>query len=369
MSTLLLSDIVQVNVLINQGISVRSGFNEGLIVGKSTIISAVTRVVEYASLAAMIAGGWAGSEPEYLAAQKYFAQIPAPQKVAIGRWDGTGAETSAQAITACRAANSTWYACLVCGAAKADIVGVAGIIETAVPSSVQFYTTSDNDAKAGTEGNVFDALADLSYRRSIGQWSTTADAAAAIMGYAMGANTGLANSAYTLAYKSEVGVTADTLTSAEVAFIKGDNGNCYINRGNQYNLFEQGMMADGSYFDEVINLDILVNSIQLNVMDLLTGVPKVPQTEGGVALLVDAISQPCKTAKETGFIAPGIWTAAPVLTLNTNDMLSDGFLVLADTISNQSSNDRAARKAPPIYVPIKLAGAIEHVVISITVNR
>ena len=55
--------------------------------------------------------------------------------------------------------------------------------------------------------------------------------------------------------------------------------------------------------------------------------------------------------------------------LSTNDYLPDGYLALADSLETQSAADRAARKAPNIYLPIKLAGAIQSVVVSINVNR
>lgn len=370
MATLPLNDIVNIVVNVSPtAVAARSGFNLGLIIGKSTIISAVTRVKVYASLNAMTSDGWQGTEPEYLAAQRYFAQDPAPIKVAVGRWDGTGTETAVQAVTACRNSNTDWYACMICGVVKADILAVAAYIETASPASAFFYTTADVDVLAGTEGNVMETLKTSSYRRTIGQYSTQTDAVASILGYAMGANTSLSNSAYTLAYKSEPGVTTETLTETQVGVIKGNNGNVYISRGSSYNFFEQGTMANGTHFDEVINLDMLSNSIQIAIMNILSSLPKVPQTEDGVSMLVNAISAVCNNYRDTGFIAPGVWNAAPILSLSTGDMLSNGYLVLADKIANQSESDRTARKSPPIYVALKLAGAIENATINVLVNR
>lgn len=368
MLTLPISDIVQVSVVLSPVAAVRSGFNLGLIIGTGTVISAVDRVKLYSGTDSMITDGFTADMDEYKAAQLYFSQFPAPTRVAIGRWDNTGEETALEAVQACRAANTEWYACTLCGAVKADIEAIAAYIETAKPSSVFGYTTADVDVPVNTAGNIMETLKAASYRRTFGQYSTGADSIAAIIGYAMGANTGVANSAYTLAYKKEVGVTPEALTETEVTTIKGINGNIYINRGTSYNLFEQGVMADGSHFDDVINLDMLVNDVQLSVMDLLAGVSKVPQTEGGVTLIVSAITGPCNDALNRGFIAPGVWNAAPILTLGTGDTLSKGYLILSETIDGQSESDRSLRIAPPIYICCKLAGAIEHVVISIQVN-
>lgn len=369
MSTLPLNNIVSVIVQVSPTAAVRLGFNLGLIIGKSTIISATDRIEIYTGTDDMLEAGFTSEMPEYKAAQLYFSQNPKPTQVAIGRWDGTGSETALQAVQACRTANTNWYACTVCEAAKADILDIAPYIETATPDSVFGYTTADPDVPINTAGNVMATLKTANYRRTFGQYSTHPDAIAGILGYAMGANTGLANSSYALAYKQEVGVTPEVLTNSQTLTIKGLNGNIYVNRGNTYNLFEQGVMADGTHFDEVINLDMLKNDIQLAVMDSLTSVPKIPQTEGGVTLLVLAITGPCDKAVNRCFIAPGVWNAPPVLSLNTGDMLSKGYLILSETIDSQSQADRSNRIAPSIYVPIKLAGAIEHVMIQVQVNR
>lgn len=369
MSTLPLSDIVNISVVVSPVATIRNGFNLGLIVGTSTHISASDRVKVYTGIEGMIADGFLSTEAEYKAATLYFSQNPKPTKLAVGRWDTTGSETALQAITVCRVKNTDWYACYLCGAAKADIEALAPYIEAASPESAFFYTTADADVLTGTAGNVMLDLKAAGYKRTIGQYSTSPDAAAAIMGYAMGANTGLANTAYTLAYKSEVGVTPEVLTEDQVAIIGNQNGNYYVNRGNTYNLFQQGIMANGMNFDEIIGLDMLVNDIRLAVMDLLTGVAKVPQDEGGVTSLISAITEPCEAAFTRGFLTKGTWNAPSILNLSTGDTLSRGYVILAESISSQSSSDRSARIAPPIYVCVKLAGAIEFVAIQVNVNR
>lgn len=360
---------MQLTISVSPKSTVGSGFNTGLIIGKSTVISKTDRVKTYNDVSSMLADGFATTDPEYKAALLYFAVNPRPNKVVIGRWDGTGTETALQAVTACRNANSDWYACTICGAAKADIIAVAAYIEASTPKSVLFYTTADADVKAGTAGNVTLALKGANYKRTIGQYSTTADAVASIMGYAMGANTGTANSAYTLAYKKEPGVTVEALTATELSSIKGANCNTYINRGSTYDVFEQGIVADGTSFDEIIGLDILADDIQKAVMDVLTQYPKVPQTEEGMGLLYNAINSPCLNARTVGFLAPGVWNGPNVLNLRTGDTLSQGYTIQSESIASQSVSDRQNRIAPPIYVAVKLAGAVEHVVITVNVDR
>lgn len=371
MATLSLNDIVEVTVTVGPVSSVRTSFNLGLIVGNSTVISTTSRVKVYQKIADMTADNWLGTEPEYLAAQKYFSQTPRPHKLAVGRWDTTvGApETAAQAVAKCREANTEWYVCTVCEAEKADIIEVAEYIESAEPQSAYFYTTSDSAVLANTAGNIVETLKSNSIHRTLGQYSTTTDAVVAIMGYAMGANKQTSNSAYTLAFKKEVGVTTEHLTSSQVVAIKNLNGNVYINRGSVYNLFEDGKMADGTYFDELLNLDMLTNGIQTAVVNALTTEPKVPQTDDGMDKLLNYITAPLEKARLIDFISPGVWTTSGILTVSTGDVLSRGYVILADTIANQSQEDREARKSPPIYILAKLAGAIQYVSIGVYVNR
>jgi len=368
MATLPLNDIVDVSVSVGPVSAIRTSFNLGLIIGKSTIISTTDRVKTYSKLPDLTASGWTGEEPEYLAAQKYFSQSPKPNEVAIGRWD-EATETGVQAVTACREKNPEWYACSVCEVEKADIIEIASYIDAATPTSAYFYTTSDSDVKAGTAGNVMETLKKSGVHRSIGQYSTVDDAVVAIMAYAMSANTQMSGSAYTLKYKAEVGVTTENLTATQVIIIKNNNGNIYINRGSVYNMFEDGITADGTHFDELINLDVLTNNIQVAVTNGLVSSSKVPQTDPGVDMLLNYITAPLETAKDIGFIAPGVWKTAPILTVSTGDTLPRGYVILAGTIADQSQADREARKAPPIYILAKLSGAIESIAIKVYVNR
>jgi hypothetical protein len=367
-----LSDVVNVSISVSPISAVRSGFNLGLIIGTSAVISKATRIKVYSTLEEMIADGFAIESVEYKAANLYFSQSKRPSKVVIGRWDitpVTGDATALEALTDCRAKNSDWYGFTICDATKADIIACAAYAETMIPEGIQFYTTADADVPLGTAGNVMLTLKTSAYKRSLGQYSTTPYAVSAIMGYAMGANTGEINSAYTLAYKQEVGVTPEDIDVTELTNITNANGNVYINQGISYNVFRQGEVASGVSFDEVLGIDVLSNDIQLAIMDLLAGQSKVPQTEGGVSLLVNSINSPCIKALGKGFITPGIWNGPQILGLEPGDTLAQGFMILAEPIATQSQADRDARKSPPIYVAVKLAGAIEFVLISVSINR
>ena len=287
----------------------------------------------------------------------------------------TRTETPLEAFTACRQANGEWYIGTICASlTDTQILEVAQYVEGCTPDSMFGFTTDEAAVCDPTDGGIFSELQSRMYRRTIGQYSTShPDAIAAIIGWAMGAMTGTANSAYTLAYKSEVGVQAEnyvqTFTTNKVNALKSFNGNVYINRGSYYNIFEEGKVFDGSWFDEIIYLDKFKNDCQLSIMDILVADPKVPQTESGMSRIKNAIKEECEGINRIGFIAAGVWKSRDMLDLKYGDTLPAGYMIQSEPINEQTQADRDARKAPPIYVSLKLAGAIHHVTVQVDVNR
>lgn len=86
------ADFIQVSVAASTGAVAARQFNQGLLVGSSPRIPSYgtnPRLRQYASQTAMVADGFLVTDPEYIAAGLYFAQVPAPQFVWIGRQDLT----------------------------------------------------------------------------------------------------------------------------------------------------------------------------------------------------------------------------------------------------------------------------------------
>ena len=277
-------------------------------------------------------------------------------------------ETITEYLTACRQANDEWYCVSVCSAiTDSEIIAGAQYCESCSPSALFCFTTSEADALTSNP-NIFASLKTLGLRRCFGQYSTQhLDAVCAIIGWVMGIIT--KNVSFTLAYKPEVGVNVeDSISKTGFNQLNNNNGNVYDQRGT-YKIFEQGKMADGSYFDEIIQLDKYQLEMQNAIMDLLTTNTKIAQTEAGMTLLISTINKICNNMFNAGFIAGGVWKGKKILNLETGDSIPNGYLVQAESIDSQSQIDREARKAPPIYVSLKLAGAIHYVTIIIDVNR
>lgn len=279
-------------------------------------------------------------------------------------------ETPVEALQANRAFNTEWYAAaFTMELSKEQTLALALSTESAANVSTLFIICGADDVLNGVEGNMFEALKAGKYCRTIGFASKKNYTHIGAMAYAMGQTKDTAGSSYTLALKNLPGCTVDNFTSQQVSKVESYFGNVYINRGAAYDMTENGTCFSGDYYDEIIQLDKLANRIQTSVMDLLYSLPKVSQTEPGLSKITTKISQACEEAIRIGFIAGGTWTGPDILTLATGDTLPLGYVVLAESFEEQSTADREARKAPNIYVPIKLAGAIQSVVIEIPVNR
>ena len=368
-TTLNLSNIINITEYISPLSAPRATFNQLLVIGNSGVIPTSERLRQYTSADDMLTDGFTLASKEYLAALVYFAQSPAPSILWVGAQGVSPAESPLEAIVACRAAGNAWYVGVCLEADTADHLDIAAWVETALPTSIYAYTSADADCITNAGTDIGTQLKALSYKRTIGQYSTDAYAIVAIMGYAMGANNGLNNSAYTLMFKGEVGIDVEDLTQTEVGYLSTHNLNCYVNYANYYNIFQTGVMANGYFFDEVLNLDMLRNDIQLNLMDTLYQTTKVPQTDPGQTMLLLQCNAACELAVARGFLAPGLWTGVQVLNLKYGDTLTKGYLCQSEAFSKQSAADRQARKSMPIYVAIKEAGAIHSIVIGVYVNR
>lgn len=348
----------------------RNGFNIGAIIGKTAVINTNTRVKAYGGADEMLEDGFALTDALYLGAVEYFKQqdnlgasLSEIYIIAVG-----DDETYVSALTDARAKSSQWYGFTTCEEiSDTDIEAIADAVE-AMEATMYLGVTKSANILTGADTNIIKKINAKKYDRTIITWHENALFGCGLLGYAMGANTGLINSAYSLKYKQISGQVASDLKTSEVNFIEQYYGNCYVTRADAQ--YEQGTCASGTWFDEMINLDKLVNDIQLNVYDLLYSLPKEPQTEAGHNDIAGVINQACEQARKIGFIGEGLkWRRTSILALSKGDVLPTGYLVQWEDVNEQSDADRDARKSQPFYVCINLAGAIHSVVIQVNVSR
>lgn len=208
------------------------------------------------------------------------------------------------------------------------------------------------------------------YKQSFCQYSQNLYAVASMFGRAFSVDFNANKTTITLMFKQEPGIAPENLTEAQAAVLKAKRCNVFVNYVNDTAIIQFGVMSGSAYFDEIHGLDWFQDAIQNSCYNLLyTSSTKIPQTDSGVNQLVNAIGGACDEAVNNGLVAPGIWTGPEIGDLKTGQYLKSGYYIFAQPLSLQSQSDREARKAPPIQVAVKLAGAIQEVDAIVEVNR
>lgn len=288
---------------------------------------------------------------------------------------GVAAETALSCISTLDNLSGVWYGATFATAtppADADYIAVAGYIEGANRAHIFGVTSQEPGILDPTNNSdIASSIKVLGYKRTFTQYSSSSQyAAASIFGRAFTVNFNANNSVITLKFKQEPGIVAEFLTESQAQTVTNKNCNIFINFQNGTAIIQQGVMANGFFFDEVHGTDWLANAVQTNVYNLLYQTPtKIPQTDPGTHLIVNEINDTLAAAVNNGLVAPGKWTGPPFGQLNTGDTLTLGYYTFAPPVATQAQADREARKSVPIQVAIKLAGAIHFVNIIMTVNR
>lgn len=374
------SNVVNVDIIMSPSAATGRNFGSLLILGTSTVIPITERIRLYSSLAD-IGNDFGVSSPEYLAATPFFGQSPKPTQVYVGRWAKTlatgetgEAETALQAVNAALG-YTNWYGLELADSdaiSDADILAVAGAIEASTVSRVFGVTTAEPDALVSTATDDIAAkLKAANYSRTFVQYSTSSKhASASLFGRAFTVDFTGNNTAITLKFKQEPGITYETLTTSQAAALDSKNCNVYVYYANDTAIIQQGVMANGDFFDERHGLDWLQDYIQTNLFNLLyTSTTKIPQTEAGITRLIANVEQSLEQAANNGLVAPGVWNGGDLGQLSTGDTLTKGYYVYATPLSQQSQADREKRKSPIIQCAIKLAGAIHYADVQVNVVR
>lgn len=374
------SNVVNVDVIMSAVAATGRNFGALLILGTSTVIPLTERIRQYSAIED-IGDDFGVDSPEYEAATIFFSQSPKPTLVYVGRWAKTLAsaeegsvETLLQAVNACLQ-YTNWYGLAIADSAdlvEADVISVAAAIEASSLSRILAVTTADvNVLVAGNTDNIGYKLKAAGYARTFWQYSSSSKyAAISAFGRAFMVNFTGSNTTITLKFKTEPGITYETLTTAQAAAIDAINGNVYVYYANDTAIIQQGVMANGDFFDERHGLDWLQNYVQTNLYNLLyTSTTKIPQTDAGVTRLMANVEASLDQAVNNGLIAPGVWNGGPIGQIESGDTLTKGYYVYADAVANQAQSDREARKSPVIQAAIKLAGAIHYGDVQINVVR
>lgn len=288
--------------------------------------------------------------------------------------NGIDAETLAEATSALCAASGDWYSAELVeeDVSSAAIIAAAGVIEAQSKARIFGVTVTDTTAIDPT------STSDLGYLlkannlgRTYAQYSQyEPQAVASFFGRASTVNFNGSKTTLTMKFKTEPGVRAEVITETQAAALKAKNVNTFVAYDNGTSIIQEGVMSDGTFFDERHGLDWLQNAVQTATWNALyTSTTKIPQTDEGMHTLCTVIENVMVQAVDNGLLAPGKWNAAGFGQINQGDMLSKGYYIYCPPIASQSQADREARKSVPIQVAVKLAGAIHFVDVLLNVNR
>lgn len=330
------------------------------------------------SVTATLSDGAEGSQVSFATATGSGTDVSAQLKftsataqAAVPAFD---AETPAECAAELASASPLWYGLMFQASEQPDDnenVDVADFIEAASVKRVFGITITNTDVLSSLVTNdLASTLKAANYSRTFSQYSQNAYAIASFFGRNFSINFSGQNTVIAMMYKQEPSVTAETISSAQAATLKDKNCNVFVNYINDTSIVQYGVMADGTFFDEIQDTDWLQNAIQTNVYNALyTSLTKIPQTDSGVNQIVNAIADACSQGVINGTIAPGTWNGPSFGSLVSGQYLKTGFYIFAQSVALQSQAARAARQCPQIQVAVKLAGAIQTVDVLVDVNQ
>lgn len=250
------------------------------------------RVVEYQSAASAEADNTAGyiSAATYAVVIDIFSQIPAPQKVLVGRVDLVGGETYPQGYTAVKAVRTDFYAVASLDRTAAVHLALAAVIET---ERRIFFAQSD-DADWKTTGLPAAYSGWDAYERSVMMYYDT-DATGAVEAWVAGR----------LAYDQDnqsvpwhapvrsITALAATPTDTEDGHLQANFANYGRARGSYTFYVDPGYTAAGRPIHEIVSADWLVTRCEEDITKLVTSLSdrgkKLPVNERGQQLVLGKI--------------------------------------------------------------------------------
>ena len=346
-----------------------ASFDTGLLLVPDPAYAEARRLQEYVSGEVAAAGlaelGFGTDSEPYKAALKYFAASPAPGRLRVSCYSES--ESPAEALDAALERTADFYGVMPCAAlSDGELTALAARAEALSAPVAVFAPVLSYSAE---ENSTLDLLYRGQYKRTLPFCCGSVSDCAAVMGTAMGLELAHQSSAFALCYKRVNGIQPAVLTQAQADSIKAKNGNIYVVRGYTHFLLENGTMANGQRYDEVLYIDRIAMDLQNAAVTLLAENPdKLPQTDDATAQFINRFSAILMDYTDRGILASAAWRGADTGPIRAGDVIENGFLLWADSYDNQSDADRAAHKAVPIQCALTLAGSIESIVITVNVQ-
>ncbi|MBR8461478.1 DUF3383 domain-containing protein [Campylobacter sp. faydin G-105] len=252
-----------------------------------------------------------------------------------------------------------------------EILALDEWVSTVATPCIAGYTLTKQGHLGDEKSNVIKKIAKKDSGRFIAVYNNTGEphVAAELLAQSISTNWEASYSAKTLKFKNLTTAQSDESITLDIAQKCDNLGVNYYTDYDGVSMVTEGVSVGGKFIDETVGLDAFNDRVQKEVFSTLKAAKKIPQTDKGQVKLIAAIKRVCNQFVANGFIAPGQWRGDDVGTLTSGDYLELGYYVYSPSYTEQLQTDREARKATPLNVAIKLAGAIHSVDILINYNR
>ena len=171
-------------------------------------------------------------------------------------------------------------------------------------------------------------------------------------------------------FKQLPGIAAEDLKTPEAKALAAINCNVFAGYNNDTAILQEGVMTDGTFFDEIHGLDWFQNHLETALWNLYyTNTTKISQLGSGVNRQCAVLEAACEQGVTNALLGPGRWNGDSFGVLETGDYLTKAYYVFANSLDDQPQSEREARKAPVFQIAAKLAGATHFADVLVAVNR
>ena len=217
------------------------------------------------------------------------------------------AESVVEALAACREHDVTWYGIDLHKKWRdtPQVVQAAGYAEA--NKLVFFNTTNDlRTLNSTVTDDIASQLKAKTLMRTLTHFSSHVEEypSSAVAGRAFIVNFEGVNTTITLFLKRLPTITVEPLTPNQNEILKSKNANALVDIGGN-NVYSDSRMADGTWFDIVHGTDWLQARIEYDVFARLYTAKKIPYTDSGISMIMQAAEQGLRQGVTNGLIAPG----------------------------------------------------------------
>ena len=272
-----------------------------------------------------------------------------------------GVDTALTAIV--NAGGTAWYSLILTSRAAGDIETAASWIETNGTNGLYVFwgCSQDSGVLTSSTTDVASVLIAKDYLRTGYMWSDDQAAypEAAVFGCLLPQPPG----SIAIFGKTLGGITptaASVLTATALANLAAKNANyyCSVTGGalaSQVAIVQPGVQSGGNWLDVVFGRDWIVANMAIACLNVMLSLPKVPYTDAGIQLFVNAMRGVLKQAVANGILAAGVSAAGVAF--------PHGYTITPPLASSLGAY-KASRVLPSIPFQGLLAGNIQGLVLT-----